>query len=92
MLPAIVSQLVIILKESSLGFVVGYLELSRDGRTAVEYLGEAYSIPVYTCIAVIYIVAGLLLSRLANWLSGRTARRYGRMAATPSPAKELASV
>ena len=84
MLPAIVSQLVIILKESSLGFIVGYLELARDGRTAIEFLGEAYSIPVYTGIAVIYITLGLLLSRLANWLSKSTERRLGRLSKEPT--------
>src|SRR5690606_7933785 len=39
MLPSLVSQTVIVLKETSLGFIIGYTELLREGRTVVEYLG-----------------------------------------------------
>lgn len=71
MLPVLVSQLVIILKETSLGFVIGYTELLREGRTAVEYLGGQYSIPVYTAMAVAYIALNLVLSGIAGWLERR---------------------
>jgi glutamate transport system permease protein len=68
MLPALVSQVVTILKESSLGFFIGYAELLRQGRVAVEYLGGAYAIPVYTAVAVIYLLVNISLSRLAKQL------------------------
>src|SRR5918996_4908451 len=55
MLPALVSQLVTLLKDTSLGFVIGYAELLRSGRTAVEFLGGRYSIPIYTAMAVLFI-------------------------------------
>jgi glutamate transport system permease protein len=71
MLPVLISQLVIILKETSLGFVIGYTELLREGRTAVEYLGGQYSIPVYTAMAVVYITLNICLSSLAAWLDRR---------------------
>jgi len=48
MLPALISQLVTLLKDTSLGFVIAYAELLRTGRNAVEFLGGPYSIPVYT--------------------------------------------
>lgn len=89
MLPALVSQLVIIIKETSLGFIVGYSELSRDGRSAVEFLGESYSLPVYILLASIYVTVCLLLSRLAVWLDGRTERRYGRLAVARANASEV---
>jgi glutamate transport system permease protein len=78
MLPAIISQLVTLLKDTSLGFVIGYTELLRNGRTAVEFLGGRYSIPIYTAIAVVYILVNGSLSLVARWLEGYTRRRYGR--------------
>jgi glutamate transport system permease protein len=77
MLPVLVSQLVIILKETSLGFIIGYSELLREGRTAVEYLGGQYSIPVYTTMAVVYIVINLMLSAFARRLEQRSSRKLG---------------
>ncbi len=71
MLPILVSQGVILLKETSLGFIIGYTELLRQGRTAVEYLGGEYSIPVYTLLAVIYIAINIALSWMAIWLERR---------------------
>jgi len=80
MLPALVSQLVTLLKDTSLGFVIGYAELLRSGRNAVEFLGGRYSIPIYTAIAVVYIAVNGSLSFLARWLDRRTRnRRRGRL-------------
>jgi glutamate transport system permease protein len=89
MLPALISQLVTLLKDTSLGFVIAYAELLRTGRNAVEFLGGPYSIPVYTAIAVVYIAVNASLSFLARWLDRRTRRRYGRTV-QPSAADEAA--
>jgi glutamate transport system permease protein len=89
MLPALISQLVTLLKDTSLGFVIAYAELLRTGRNAVEFLGGPYSIPIYTAIAVIYIAVNASLSFLARWLDRRTQRRYGRTV-QPSVADEAA--
>ena len=89
MLPALISQLVTLLKDTSLGFVIGYAELLRNGRTAVEFLGGRYSIPIYTAIAVVYIAVNASLSFLARWLDRRTRRRLGRTV-QPSAADEAA--
>lgn len=82
MLPALVSQLVTLLKDTSLGFVIGYTELLRNGRTAVEFLGGRYSIPIYTGIAVAYIAVNASLSYAARWLDRSTRRRYGQAVVT----------
>ncbi|HEY0208037.1 amino acid ABC transporter permease [Acerihabitans sp.] len=66
MLPALISQMVVLLKETSLGFIIGYTEFLRNARTAVEYLGNSYSLPVYTMMALVYIVINCLLSRAAT--------------------------
>ena len=82
MLPALVSQLVTLLKDTSLGFVIGYTELLRSGRTAVEFLGGRYSIPIYTGIAVAYIAVNASLSYAARWLDISTRQRYGQAVVT----------
>jgi glutamate transport system permease protein len=89
MLPALISQAVTLLKDTSLGFVIGYSELLRNGRTAVEFLGGKYSIPIYTAIAVVYIAVNASLSFLARWLDRRTRRQIGHTV-QPSVADEAA--
>lgn len=89
MLPALISQMVTLLKDTSLGFVIAYAELLRVGRNAVEFLGGGYSIPVYVAIAVLYIAVNASLSFVARWLDGRTRRRLGRTV-QPSVADEAA--
>ena len=66
MLPALISQLVVLIKETSLGFIIGYTEFLRDARTAVEFLGGEYSLPVYAMVAAIYIAINCVLSWIAN--------------------------
>jgi glutamate transport system permease protein len=79
MLPALISQLVVIVKESSLGFIVGYLELTRNANAAVSYLGgEFYTLPIYTAMAAIYVALNSSLSLLARWTERFERRRYGR--------------
>lgn len=78
MLPAIVSQSVVALKDTALGFIIGYTELLRTGRSV--FLNFNNIIPTVIVVAVIYISMCMLLSRLAHWLEGRQARAYGREA------------
>ena len=76
MLPALVSQLVTLLKDTSLGFIISYPELLRNGRTVVEFLGGRFSLPIYVAVAVVYIAINMALSWFARWLD----RRQGRVA------------
>ncbi|MCP3801717.1 amino acid ABC transporter permease [Allokutzneria sp. A3M-2-11 16] len=74
MLPAIVSQLVVILKDSALGgALVGYAELFAQYR----YISNNYQnlIPTMIVIAVVYIVINTLLTTFASWLEKRMSRR-----------------
>ncbi|WP_040790306.1 amino acid ABC transporter permease [Nocardia paucivorans] len=75
MLPVLVSQLVILLKDTSLGFIVGYTELLRSGRSLVEYYGSQYSLQLYLGVAALYIATNISLSFLAARLTGRTSPR-----------------
>ncbi|MGY1632918.1 amino acid ABC transporter permease [Geodermatophilus sp. SYSU D01186] len=93
MLPVLVAQLVVLLKDSSLGFIVGYLELLRTARSLVEFFnfefGNRYTFQLYVAAGLIYIVVNLLLSWLARYVEKRT-RRNAKTAATTEP--ELAEV
>jgi glutamate transport system permease protein len=69
MLPTIISQLVVLLKDSALGFIVAYPELLRSGRRIYTNIGNV--IPTAIVIAAIYIAINLALSALATFLEGR---------------------
>ena len=69
MLPTIISQLVVLLKDSALGFIVAYPELLRSGRRIYTNIGNV--IPTAIVIATIYIAINLALSALATYLEGR---------------------
>jgi len=85
MLPVLVAQLVVLLKDSSLGFIVGYVELLRTARSLVEFFnfqfGNLYTFQLYVAAGAIYIIVNLLLSALARYVEGRT-RRNAKTAAT----------
>lgn len=76
MLPSLISQMVVVLKDTSYGFVIGFEELLRTGTLAGEVTADV--LQSYVIVAVIYIAVCYSLSRLARWVEGRTARRYGR--------------
>ncbi len=78
MLPAIVSQCVVALKDTSLGFIIAYRELIRVGQGI--YNANFNIIPTALVIAVIYISLNMAVSALATYLEQRQARRYGRRA------------
>ncbi len=75
MLPALVSQLVVLLKDTSLGFIIGFPELLRTGGQLTQVLNNP--LQLYVVVALIYIVINGLLSLLASWLEARQ-RRAGR--------------
>ena len=91
MLPTIISQLVVVLKDTALGFIILYPELLYQAR----YLGSQIQLgspilPVALVVAVIYIAMCLLLAQLANYLEGRS-RRTQRVDPAAPPAAEAAA-
>ena len=74
MLPALISQIVVILKDTSLAAVLGlYIELLRQGNLIALNLHNP--IQVLTVVAAIFILINYSLSRLANWVDQRSIRR-----------------
>ncbi|MFY1669292.1 amino acid ABC transporter permease [Plantactinospora sp. WMMB334] len=72
MLPALISQLVVVLKDTSLGFIISYEEVLRVSRFIIDNL--ANPIQVYAVVGAIYILINYLLSKLAEYAQRRLAR------------------
>ncbi|MEO6204184.1 MAG: amino acid ABC transporter permease, partial [Mycobacteriales bacterium] len=89
MLPSLVAQGVVVLKDTSYGFVIGYEELLRTGQFAGE--STASLLQAYLIVALVYIGVCFSLSQLARWLEGRTARRYGRTSVSVPGVESLAT-
>ncbi|MEU3483635.1 amino acid ABC transporter permease [Streptomyces sp. NPDC033754] len=74
MLPALVSQLVVIVKDTALGgAMLGFAELLSQNRQITANYG-ANTIATFTVIALIYIVINALLTHLAGRLERRMRR------------------
>jgi glutamate transport system permease protein len=76
MLPVIVSQLVVLVKDTALGYIISYSELIQLG---VNNLSANFGNVVQAAIvaAIIYILVNSTLTATAGWLSKRN-RRSGR--------------
>lgn len=86
MLPAIIAQLVVLLKDTALGFVLGYSELLSQ----VNKLDNNFHnlIPTAIVVALIYIALNTTLGLVANWIEART-RRVAHTAGPVGAADEL---
>ncbi|KFI56847.1 amino acid ABC transporter permease [Bifidobacterium cuniculi] len=73
MLPAAVTQLVVVLKDTALGSIIMYTDLLQESRR----LGSMYFDILQTLVvaAVIYFIVCWLLSRLAEWLPAHMQKR-----------------
>ncbi|GAA2748932.1 MULTISPECIES: amino acid ABC transporter permease [Kitasatospora] len=81
MLPTIIGQLVVTLKDTSLGYIITYPELLYAGKLIASNTstpdGYPY-IPMVLVIAPIYIGLCLALTALAKWLEARGRRGANR--------------
>lgn len=76
MLPAIVSQLVVIVKDTALGgAMIGFSELLVERRTLASNYSNVFA--SFIVVAVIYVVVNFILTSLASWLE-RIVRRGKR--------------
>lgn len=77
MLPALLSQFVVILKDSALGAFIGYSELLVFARRLAA--GEGNILPALLVTAAIFIVLNMLLTFAAQRLSRRLGARAGNL-------------
>jgi glutamate transport system permease protein len=78
MLPVIISQLVVILKDTALGFIVTYNEILFQAKffgSQVQYGSPI--IPAAIIAGVLYIGMCLILAAFAKWLEKRLSRKPG---------------
>lgn len=95
MLPSLVSQLVVILKDTALGYMISYPELLNRIGTLSSVQGNI--IAAFLVAAVIFIIINWLLTQLAGLLEKRMRRRsagrpevvFGNLAAPPGADIEL---
>jgi glutamate transport system permease protein len=69
MLPAIISQCVVVLKDTSLGYAVAAPGLTKVGRDF--YLNFQNHVPVILVVALVYIAVNMVLTWLATWVQRR---------------------
>jgi glutamate transport system permease protein len=79
MLPVLISQLVVVLKDTALGYQITFVEMVRQGTV----IGSAYGnyIPALIVIAALMIALNFALSLFATWLE----RRLRRSSKGPAP-------
>ncbi len=83
MLPALIGQFVVILKDSALGYTITYLELLNWSKT----LGSAFAntLPAYLVAAVLFIIINYLLTLLASRVQRRLSRSGRAVVAAAGP-------
>jgi len=92
MLPTIISQLVVLLKDTALGFIITFQELLYYAR----YIGSQGTfgrpiVPSTIVATAIYVVMCLLLTALATYLERRNRRSKKAVAAPPPVTENLAA-
>jgi glutamate transport system permease protein len=92
MLPTMISQLVVTLKDTSLGYIITYTELLYATRTMANNIivnGENPFTAVTIVVGAIYILMCLALSSLATWIErrGRRTKTGVAVAAAAEPAE-----
>jgi glutamate transport system permease protein len=90
MLPTIISQLVVLLKDTALGFIITFQELLYYAR----YIGSQGTfgrpiVPSTIVATAIYVVMCLLLTALATYLERRNRRNKKIVAAPPTAAEDV---
>ncbi|MFT4126437.1 MAG: amino acid ABC transporter permease [Gordonia sp. (in: high G+C Gram-positive bacteria)] len=84
MLPALISQMVIALKDSALGYAIGYIEVVRSSIQSASYYGNY--LPVLLVVALVMIVINVGLSSVAGFLEKTVRRGRRRSPATDADA------
>ncbi|ARI51480.1 MULTISPECIES: amino acid ABC transporter permease [Streptomyces] len=88
MLPTIISQLVVALKDTSLGYLITYEEFLHAGKLIASNLDyDLPFIPVVMVISPIYIGLCMLLSWFATWVAKRQRRNPRTEAVGVAPAE-----
>jgi glutamate transport system permease protein len=82
MLPSLISQLVVLIKDSALGFIVGYQELTAQAQSAALLFNNP--LQTYVVVGVVYILINSVLSEASTYLGERQKRAFNQERTTPA--------
>jgi glutamate transport system permease protein len=72
MLPIILAQIVVLLKDTALGYIVGLLALPRAGELLAEFFGRSqYYFSIFLVMVGMFLILNLSISFLARRLGRR---------------------
>src|SRR5690606_15440192 len=77
-LPIIIAQMVVLLKDTSLAYVVAYDELSRTIKNLQNFLGNNYLFTLFIIGLAIYLVINLTVSWIARFVARRSGPKMGK--------------
>lgn len=73
-MPSLLAQVAILIKDTTLGYVVSYPELQFSAKVLVSNTGDL--IQTYLLVTVVFILVNLAITRVADAWSKRQQRRY----------------
>lgn len=79
MMPSLIAQLVVLLKDTSIGFIVGYTELLRTGQVNWNFFGNETRLPFFVAVLAIYLVLNFSITRVATYVEARLRERGQRV-------------
>ncbi|WP_427870009.1 amino acid ABC transporter permease [Leucobacter luti] len=85
MLPIIIAQMVVLLKDTSLGYIVAYPELASTVKNASNFYGNGYMFTFWVVVVVIYLAINLAVSWFGRRMARFASRRSAKGSATPAP-------
>ncbi|MEE6280278.1 amino acid ABC transporter permease [Georgenia sunbinii] len=84
MLPSLIAQLVVLLKDTSIGFIIAYSELLRAFQLNYNFFGNESRLPLFLATLAIYLTLNFTLTRVAIFVERRL-RQRGQKADLPGP-------
>lgn len=92
MVPALVTQLVTLLKDTSLATIITYDELLRRFELAANDVRPAANLQGFLLASAVFVAVNLVLSRFARRLEVRQRRRYSASAIAVTGVEDLTAV
>lgn len=90
MLPSLIAQLVVLLKDTSIGFIIAYHELLRASQLNYNFFGNESRLPFFVATLAIYLTLNITLTRVAI-LVERRLRQRGQKVAKPTTVRATGS-
>jgi glutamate transport system permease protein len=85
MLPIIVAQIVVLLKDTALGYIVGQVALIREGELLAEFVGrQQYFFSIFLVMLAMYLAVNLTISTIARQLAKRRGITVSKVVADES--------